>query len=190
MGPSVPKISQHVQVNAIADYYNIQQLMKLANAKIQQLNLDEWNAQEFIQGTKETLSSTGDMILHEVMALAAARNITELLKFEEFIELIDHFGAKVLRHYIKQVEEKICELQLKTMNLQIDLDRQQARVRSTEMRAERIIENINGCLQTLKETDFCRNTTCATNFECFIEQRGQRFEPVYTLRCATCRCKH
>ncbi|KEY66228.1 hypothetical protein S7711_09254 [Stachybotrys chartarum IBT 7711] len=189
-GPSIPSISQHVQINAIADYYNIQQLTKLANAKIRQLNLDEWNAQEFIQATKETLSSTGDRSLHEVMALAAAQNISELLKFDEFIELIGHFGADVLRHHIKQGTEEISELRLKTMKLQIDLDEEQTRVRSMEMRAERIIANINGCIQTLNNTNHCRNTTCTTDFDCFIEQRGQSFEPVYTLRCATCRCRH
>ncbi|KFA51335.1 hypothetical protein S40293_10820, partial [Stachybotrys chartarum IBT 40293] len=111
-------------------------IVVIENFPPETLNLDEWNAQEFIQATKETLSSTGDRSLHEVMALAAAQNISELLKFDEFIELIGHFGADVLRHHIKQGTEEISELRLKTMKLQIDLDEEQTRVRSMEMRAE------------------------------------------------------
>ncbi|CAI6085967.1 unnamed protein product [Clonostachys chloroleuca] len=176
---------QHVQVNAIADYYNIERLSELSRSKFQQACQATWDAQSFMDATNGALDLSGDGALHEVIATEAAKNIHTLLEIDHFAGIIGDFGTRVLRNCIKKAEVD----RYKVIQLQLDLEQEHSKLQAAEARVDRIIENIGRCLQTMRERGFCRNHSCMAEYQCYIERRGQSFEPVYTLRCAKCKCR-
>lgn len=177
---------QHVQINAIADYYNIERLSELSRSKFQQACQSTWDTQSFIDATSGALGLSGDGALHEVIATEAAKNIHTLLEIDHFADIIGEFGTRVLRNCIKKAEAD----QHRVFQLRFDLEQEHSKRQAAEARADRIIENIGKCVQTMRERGFCRNHSCMAEYQCYIERRGQSFEPLYTLRCAKCRCKN
>lgn len=180
----------HVRMNAIADYYNIAKLAELTRSRIQQLPLDKWDPHVCLEVTRNALDLTGDRAFHKTMALVVAQNIRELLTMEQLGEIINDFGIDVLRHRTQRFEVDEGRLRLQLLQLQEELRMEQVRRESSEARADRIIENIKQCMQSLVDRAICRNNNCRAQFDCYIEQRGQTFEPLFTLRCAACRCRH
>jgi hypothetical protein len=195
---------RNVRVNAIADYYDIPQLKQLANAKIQHLLKTSWSADGFSNIVKEVFNSTSDMVLHSVMTLTAATHIEELLELEDFaaLEIMSNFSIGVVRNTIAAHKAKEDLSTQKLQAVESQLQYAESRLQSAEQdcthakslhdhttaRASRIIENIDGCLNTLSRTNTCRN--CDADFTCYIERGGLANEPKYILRCANCRCRH
>lgn len=174
---------QHVYVNSIADYYNVKTLANLTRAKLRDALQNQSNAMLVLDAAKEALSRTGDTTLHDMLADAAANNTKLYLETDQLAELIGRFGIGILRRVI-DVEE---ELRLKILVLQEERGSEEDHRKRAEARSAKIIENINDCADTLKERDECRN--CRAGFNCYIEQRGQPFEPLFSLRCARCQCR-
>lgn len=164
--------------------------MDLAKSNIQHICLNEWNVQSFMEATKEAIGFTGDTSLHDTMASAAAEHITELLDNDDLTELIGDFGIKILRHRVQRVERDAEDLRSRLWQLHTELEEEQARRQAADNKTVRVIENVDRCLDTLRETVYCRNGSCHAEFECYVEKHGQVFQPVYTLRCARCRCRH
>ncbi|KAM5354579.1 hypothetical protein ACJ41O_001226 [Fusarium nematophilum] len=131
----------HVCMNAIADYYNVPKLTQLANSKIQCTLRDSWKAESFSHAVKEVLSSNGDAVLQEVMASTAVYHIGELVESQSFagLEVMSDFGIRVLRS---------CALRIRV----IESHGQHNRLvcEKETFRADRIIDNIDNCLQTLR----------------------------------------
>jgi hypothetical protein len=184
-------ILHHVHASAIADYYDIKGLAKLAHSKIQSAPSGEWDAQALLDATKESLSATNDEALHETMATLVAQNLKGLVAIDPLGDVMGDFGAKVLRKYVQNVEAIETDLRDKTTLLAHSVEREEeARDRADRAtaRANRILESIGRSLETLRERDNCRNRKCSAEFNCYIEQSGH--QPVFTVRCAKCRCRH
>ena len=96
----------------------------------------------------------------------------------------------VLRYRIQAEDIDEGLLRLEILELKEELRTEEIRRQVLQARMHRVIENMRNCVQTLGERDMCRNSTCCADFDCHIEQRGQTHEPVFTLRCAKCCCKH
>ena len=77
----------NVRVNAIADYYDIQPLMKLANEHIQKILQKDWSADGFSVVVQEVLDSSGDKALHDIMSSSVASNIEKLITREDFTQI-------------------------------------------------------------------------------------------------------
>jgi hypothetical protein len=81
---------KHVKVNSIADYYGVDRLVSLANAKTTQLlrKDDDNDDDSWIMGLLSAIDaatqSTGDTELQGILACAAGTNISKLLKPDEF----------------------------------------------------------------------------------------------------------
>jgi hypothetical protein len=184
-------VRHHVRVSVIADYYNIPGLADLANAKIQGAPAGEWDAQALLDATKESLNITNDQALRETMATLAARNLKKLLDTDQLGDLISDFGVAVLKKYIQEVEEVRRDLNEKSYLLAQSVGRETLAKENADRnaaRAARVRENMGRCLETLREKGCCRNSKCHAEFNCYIEERGH--QPVYTLRCAKCGCRH
>lgn len=190
---------RHVHVNAIADYYYIPQLKHLANTKIQRVLKTTWSANGFSDVVKETFSSTGDPELHQIISLSAAAHIEELVELEGFagLDIIGDFTIAIMRNMVasRKASEDLLSQKLQAIESQLQdaesrLHYQKTLLDYETTRADRMIENIDNCIDTLSETNTCRNVRCEAEFNCYIERGGRANEPVYTLRCARCRCRH
>ena len=184
-------VLQHVRVSVIADYYDIKGLAKLANSKIQSKHSEKGDTQALADAIKESSDLTSDTDLHETIAALAAQNLSNLLDTTVFHDLIGDFGLKIMRKYVQKTESIEEELRDMTNRLSVSVASEEA-ARDTAQRSAartaRTHESITQCLQTLRERDRCRNYKCSALFTCYIEERGH--QPVYTLRCAKCGCRH
>ena len=184
-------VLQHVRVSVIADYYDINDLAKLANSKIQSSQGQRCNPQALADAVMAASDLTRDGDLQETMAALAAQNLNNLLDSSRLDNLVSDFGLKIIRKYVQKAEAIENELREKTTQLSHSIAREEAArdaVDRAAVRTARTHENISQCLQTLRERDQCRNHKCFAPFNCYIEERGH--QPVYTIRCSKCRCRH
>ncbi|KAI3316453.1 hypothetical protein HD806DRAFT_542230, partial [Xylariaceae sp. AK1471] len=65
----------------------------------------DWLADAFSDAVMEVSASTGDRALHELIALAAAEHIEELVEVEGFnkLEVMSDFAIQVLRSFAKRI---------------------------------------------------------------------------------------
>jgi hypothetical protein len=184
-------VLQHVRVSVIADYYDIQGLAKLANSKIQSNSVESWDTQALADALKDSSDLTRDGDLQETMAALAVQNINNLLDTTVIHAVVGDFGLKIIRNFAQKTEALENELREKTNLLVLGAGREEI-ARDTALRTAartaRANENISRCIETLRERDCCRNNKCYAEFNCYIEERGH--QPVYTLRCTKCRCRH
>ena len=196
----------HVHVNAIADYYDIPLLKQLANTKIQHVLETAWSVDGFSDVVREAFSTTSDTALHKIMASTAATHIEELVELEDFatLDVMSEFAMNIVRETIAACKstEDLSSQELQAVKSQ--LQNTESRLQSAEQdcsyekslresvttRADRTVENINDCIDTLSKTRTCRNANCPADFTCYIERGGLASVPKYTLRCARCQCRH
>lgn len=177
---------QHVYLNSIADYYGIKALAELSKAKLQKASENASTEAALLDAAKEALGRTGDTTLHAMLAEATAKNIRQYLDTDQLAELVGNFGIKIIRNMIAAEDT----MRSNITHLLFELEVERARHKGAEARSAQIVENINNCMKTLEERKECRNQSCRADFSCYIEQRGQAFEPLFVLRCAECRCRH
>lgn len=169
----------HLRVNAIADYYDIKSMAALANSNIRSILENTQDADLFSRFVLEASNSTGDVVLHSIIASTAANRIEELTESQAFLDI--ELGNNLSIGILRGCAERIRELQNQLKHIQM--------LRASEsLRNNHIIENIDNCVRTMKETNECRH--CEASFACYIEKHGKELEPSYTLRCEECRCRH
>lgn len=163
----------------------------LANAEISRLLRTTWSADSFLAAIKEALSSTGNIDLHRLLADITAEHIEELIYLESFakLEVINDFTMQLIRGCVEKIE-KLQTLECARSHLETVIAHEKLQRESETARANKVIDNIRQCLQTLSETKCCRNWTCAAEFSCRVEMIGSEAFPSYVLRCAKCRCRH
>ncbi|KAH8670530.1 hypothetical protein BGZ61DRAFT_107493 [Ilyonectria robusta] len=172
----------HVRMNAIGNYYDIPPLLKLANRYIESIFRQNWSADSFSDVVIDALKRTGDESLHTIMSTTASDHISELVQSNNFARLKSDgdFMYKVLKNCgnrIRQLDESVQNLTtISTMS------------EANANKAPTIIAAIDQCLNNLKQTRNCRN--CNHYFSCYIQNTGSGLDPVYTLRCADCECRH
>ena len=107
-------ILYYIHVNAIADYYNILQLKELANIKIQYILGTSQSANGFPNIIKDVFSLIGNLALHNIIILTAAKYIKELIKFKDFtkLDIISNFAIGIIWTAItasKDMEENLIQ---------------------------------------------------------------------------------
>ena len=190
---------RHVNTNAIADYYDIPPLRNHANTKIQNLLKTNWSPIRFSDVVSKVLHSTNDPTLHKLITSTAATHIEELLKDEGFTTsgVISDFALDIIRHTTavntvmeQALSQKLQGVQVRLSSLEVDQAYEVSLRESENDRMNRVMEEINSSLETLRETKQCRNSNCGSDFTCYIERHGSELQPKYTLRCARCQCRH
>ncbi|EHK49218.1 hypothetical protein TRIATDRAFT_315549 [Trichoderma atroviride IMI 206040] len=196
---------QHVQVNAIADYYEVPGLAQLANRKIQQTYLASWDLNAFVASAKAAINDSGDKSLHNMMALFTAQKLKELLRSGQLPSLVGDFAASVLAYHAHLLEASQREQSQAAVQQQQEAQQQQAQAhvalqqqyndllverQAAEARATRVIENVGKLVSLSNHQECCRSISCGEDFGSYIEATGDPAEPTYILRCSWCHCKH
>lgn len=181
----------HVRVNAIADYYNIPELGKLATAEMRRLLDTAWSADDFLEAATEALSTTGDRELHRLFADSAASHLQEIVHMDRFAELdvVNDFTMRLLQG-CAETFKALNTLQDRQSELEAQIARETSWHERETARTSRTISNMRECVQTLGKTKFCRYKTCEADFTCIIEEEYHPDYQSYTLRCARCSCRH
>lgn len=194
-----------MQVNAIADYYEVQGLAQLANRKIQQTYLTSWDLNAFVASAKAAVNDSGDKSLHNMMALFAAQNLKELLRSGQLPSLVGDFSASVLSYHAHLLEASQREQSQAAVQQLQQAQQQQAQAhvalqqqyndllverQAAEARATRVIENVGKLVSLSNNQECCRSISCEEDFGSYIEATGDPAEPTYILRCSWCHCKH
>lgn len=194
-----------MQVNAIADYYEVQGLAQLANRKIQQTYLASWDLNAFVASAKAAVNDSGDKSLHNMMALFAAQNLKELLRSGQLPSLVGDFSASVLAYHAHLLEASQREQSQAAVQQLQQAQQQQAQAhvalqqqyndllverQAAEARATRVIENVGKLVSLSNNQEYCRSISCEEDFGSYIEATGDPAEPTYILRCSWCHCKH
>ncbi|KAK1245505.1 hypothetical protein MKX08_005134 [Trichoderma sp. CBMAI-0020] len=156
---------QHVQVNAIADYYEVHGLAQLANRKIQQTYLTSWDLKSFVASAKAAINDSGDQSLHNMMALYTAQNMKELLKSGQLPSLVGDFSASVLAYHAHQLEASQREQTQAAVQqqaqahlaLQQQYNELLVECQAAEARATRVIENVGKLISLSNNQERCQN---------------------------------
>jgi len=187
----------HVNVAAIADYYDIPALKEIVNRKIKTILDTNWSPYGFSTVIKQAFGSTSDTELHSILASTAAEHILELVGQEDFFTcgVVNNFAADLLKEVVTKYSNREEELQQELDDKSYHLRKfegyykeEQARCAVLEERISHINDSFSSCLKKLNGTTDCRN--CDVEFKCYIERGGNWDRPTYTLRCARCHCRH
>jgi hypothetical protein len=183
---TVEDLLSHLRVNAIADYYVIQNLTQYTNSKIRVILEEGQNAKVFPRVIQELSTSNRDPDIRSIIASAAVTCIEELCESEAFqdVELERNFFTEFFR---------ACSERIQTLQHRLDVAQQNViiyqELRDDERRGkESVIEQKDKAMDLLKQTYGCRH--CANDFGCYFEKKGLEGHPSYVLRCKECRCRH
>ena len=97
----------HVKINSIADYYDIPELRRCANTKVQNVLNTSWSPCNFPVILQEAFNSGGDKELRNILSEAMAAHIDELVELGEEIappEAISDFAYDVLRRLVARIK--------------------------------------------------------------------------------------
>ncbi|SPJ85268.1 uncharacterized protein FTOL_11049 [Fusarium torulosum] len=179
-------ILSHLRVNAIADYYNVNNLARLANSKIKTILKQDQEADLFPRVIQEMSKSNRDAELCAMVASATAERMGDLIKLQDFQDVeLEHtlvlgiFNA--LSTKIKVVQSQLDASQRLTASL--------VSIATNESERKRLFEErVDHSLSQLENTKICRH--CAKDFGCIFEKRGPGSPVSHVLRCRDCRCRH
>ncbi|RAL07949.1 BTB/POZ domain-containing protein [Aspergillus homomorphus CBS 101889] len=185
-------LMEHIRVNSIGDYYQVDGLVSLANTRLKSLlqsseTDDQSWLESFTAATQEALSITENEELREILATTAASQLSQIVKPGEFLfsGVILGFPLKVLQsceHRIQTLLEQVEVHQSQIAQKDLDILRKKKSPEETEDR----LSQIRACLENLNMTLHCRNMSCDAEFCCYIDADKDRC----ILCCAQCKCKH
>lgn len=183
---TIENILSHLRVNAIADYYNVESLVQLANSKIQ-ANLEQGQeADLFPRVIQEMSKSNRDDKLCAIVASATAECMGELIELQGFqdVELEHNLVFEMLRALTKKIKEVQSQLRA-SQRLAASYEKTiVGEFKSNKLYRERVDLSV----ATLEDTRICRN--CAKVFGCTFEARGPGSSVSHVLRCRDCLCRH
>jgi hypothetical protein len=173
----------HIRVNSIGDYYQLDELVSLANSKVMHLiqnhrkDGEPWVA-TLPLAIGEAVESTGDRELLKILAEAcdSSGSISRLLDMGEFraLPVMSEFAVELVKVGIRKnqvLEEQLEETHRQLRGVMQQLDESKATLRRAEQ-----------CVGILSGTSCCRN--CSAAFQCSISPSE------WILRCEVCRCRH
>lgn len=170
-------------MNFIADYYDVAALAELSSARVQEILASKWSAEQFCDLLQQSLDSTHDKGFLRMLGAEAANHIDELFEMNVFEE--GSLGEGLAFYALPQ-----CILRLREAESSV-LSEKQACEREKNQSA-RFSQHVNKCVQLLKDNSECRRSGCEAQFTCYLEldYKSPSYLPAYTLRCASCRCRH
>ncbi|KAH6954268.1 hypothetical protein DER45DRAFT_310167 [Fusarium avenaceum] len=179
-------ILTHLRVNAIADYYDVENLAQLANSKIKAILEQGHEADLFPRVIQEMSGSNRDDELCAIVASATAKCMGDLIKLQDFqdIELEHTLVLEMLRALVTKIEE--VQSQLTGSQLLAESYRRSAVKESESLNLYK--ERVDRSVAYLRNTIICRH--CSRDFGCTFEQRGLGSPVSHILRCRGCGCKH
>ncbi|KAK7582887.1 hypothetical protein V3481_012183 [Fusarium oxysporum f. sp. vasinfectum] len=146
----VEDLLSHLRINAVADYYNIQNLAQLANSQFRVILEKGQNANVFPRVIQEILTSDRDPDVRSIIASAATTCVEELSELQAFqeVELEHNLSMEILRASSQRIQ---------TLQHRLDVAQQNAAIyrgfRGDEARMKTsFIEQIDKYMDLLKQT--------------------------------------
>ncbi|KAF5548527.1 speckle-type POZ [Fusarium napiforme] len=187
---NVYQIVSHLRVNAIADYYGIEKLVKLSTSKVQAILQGHLDFVIIPQVIAELSTANRDAEIRSVVATATARYIQKLASSQllRTIDLEHHLTIEIFEACGARIKELLGDLRATSV---LKNKYQKERTEHATVRV-RLVEKVKDLITRLKSTTKCRN--CKKEFGCHVEeltddtlQQGFAF---YILRCRGCGCRH
>lgn len=171
---------EHMHVNAIADYYNIQPLAERSTVNIKDVIRNRGDPQTIMSAAYLAFNMTGDKTMQHAIADAVSGNLSAVLADERhtrtLAELVNDFGIAILQR--KTDEQKAQKMMLEKLEKSL---------KASEAKCERMIKNFETCRLQLDWLSKCTNVGhCQATFTCVLDKTGQPWEPRYTVRCGSC----
>ncbi|KAJ4011468.1 hypothetical protein NW752_008467 [Fusarium irregulare] len=169
----------HLEVNAIADYYNIPKLRDLAESKIRNLLLGN---NTILPRLLREVSSGAHANLYAIIAEVAAESydISDLFSEDDTLFKLDPaLYSKII---------VACSLRMALLKKELE------DVQVSCKTAQDLVAANNIAIATIHAklgmTPKCRH--CDEKFNCYIEKEGSGLnsEPGFMLRCTSCRTRH
>jgi hypothetical protein len=194
---------QHVRVNSIADYYDIQPLAKLSATKIKTRLTSNWHTETFVDILGETLETSGDKTLGNILTTMAAMRIEEVIEVPQFFKLdgITGFPAFLLLKIasVRKSEKELAQKKDEEIEkLKHELDKEKARMSGSNGLIQELewkrqaVTAVDNCHFALWQNERCQE--CETYFGCIIDKEDLVGEvggpPSYTLTCRACGSAH
>jgi hypothetical protein len=98
----------HVEVNSIADYYDVPNLKEMANERIKRLLDHQWIADGFCNVLNQAMSTSTDENLHTILAAVTSAHVEDVIGQDSFsdLELTGKFTTMVLLNVISAQSAK------------------------------------------------------------------------------------
>ena len=183
-------IQDHIRVYAIGDAYNIIPLKTLAKAKISDLLDTNWSSRNLAAAIKKAIDSIRNRALYKFITSPLPADSEYLINWLEELARVKFkydfpFEASqaTIDKYALELEAARSEL----ASVKSQLASVESQLYDEITKSACLIETFDNCVRTVSKTDVCRY--CSAKFNCFIETRGEMSTPIYTVRCAECRCR-
>ncbi|KAI0134195.1 hypothetical protein BJ170DRAFT_189571 [Xylariales sp. AK1849] len=154
----------HVRVNMIGDYYDVPNLVQLANANINQHFRDEWSVQIFSLAT-EQLSASGDLGWQKTFAPVAAEHVSELIASERFsrLEVVTGIAFEILQSCAQRLQTAKDSLQTTKFSLLITNSRMKEIENDRDLQ-KRALDEFVALRFKLSSKFRCPGTYCGSDF--------------------------
>jgi hypothetical protein len=136
-------LHSHLQVNAIADYYDIKSLVSMANSKILPLLQDCEAPDVVLRFAQQVSSTTGHAALHSMVISTLAENLEDVIGLQEFKDI--DLGSNFSKGVLQVCAERLCRLQHEITTLRSLLAEE-------ERKKMWITNKVDDCLDTVKKT--------------------------------------
>ncbi|RAK70980.1 uncharacterized protein BO72DRAFT_490867 [Aspergillus fijiensis CBS 313.89] len=166
----------HMRVNAIGDYYQVDGLMTAANQKIKHLHESSKADKSWVASLPTAIwlaiSCTANEGLLDILAEVTAKELASIIHLEDFISIepIYEFAGKVLHGCWERIQGLLNE----NDQLKSDLSSKDFERRMAEREHERVqshYRRMEQCLTVLNNTSFCRIPKCGGEFWCAIDAK-------------------
>lgn len=185
---TVYQIVSHLRVNAIADYYGIDKLAKLATRKIELILKKELDFHIIPQIIAEMSAANRDSEIRSVIASATARYIEELASSQVLrtIDLEHHLTIEILEACGKRIQKLVEDLSAAN---EANNEYKEV-IRKLEGDRDLNAEKVRAIMQQVRLTSKCRN--CKKEFGSYIEEPTNILDETsrYVIRCRGCLCRH
>lgn len=196
-GDLVHTMTVNIQMNAIANYFDISALAKESRMAIQHLLRNYWSPEDFPFFVQVVFESTTDQALQNMLVEFAVGH------FDELVNQIDDFTRPgVMRSFYYNV---ISTINAKTKSTAEEVDQLTNQIRLIEderweekWQGNRAREHSQALEQSLKrisnvlnQNQQCRNGNCGAAMPYTLEECvSESGAPTYKLRCSQCQSIH
>lgn len=180
--PVFRTILAHTRMNAMGDYYNVPDLVKLANTRINVALSGASPDAPWVPGLPVIAEAALEIVnnegLSEVLTTAVAENLGTILAMGtlEDSPLMTPFCLEVLKkcNAISQKLSETLSYKVRTLN-EVHMKYQKAADQALKQKT---------AMMTVSRVSKCRAVGCKGRFECFFDESSS------SLRCELCRAKH
>ncbi len=171
----------HTRMNAMGDYYDVSELVKLANTRVNATLSGASPDAPWVAGLPFVAEAALDIVnnegLSDVLTTAVYENLGTILAVGtlEDSSLMTPFCLEVLKkcNATSHVLSETLSRRIRTLN-EVNTKYQRAADQAVQQKRS---------LSILNTTHKCRNGSCAARFDCYFEVDGR-------LRCKVCHAKH